>query len=86
MKKIEKYTYKHHTEYRVGPLLHNDDGPAFIYHNLAGIYYYKHGKRHRDNGPAIIYNGVKSYWLDDCKIEEDVFRVVQFFKGIDVIE
>ncbi len=81
---IKKSTYATHTEYRLGPLLHNDNGPAFVYHDLAGIYYFQHGKRHREDGPAVISNGVKSYFLNDIKIPEDEFRMIQFFKGIDV--
>lgn len=68
----------------INNLLHRTDGPAIDCRN-GKTEWWLNGLRHRNNAPAMEWpNGKKEWWLDGKYYDEDLYRMIQFFNGINV--
>ena len=48
---------------------HRIDGPARVWPD-GDYVWYLNGKRHCESGPALVLNGIKEWWLDGSKTNE----------------
>ena len=69
------------TEWWRNGLRHRIDGPAMTWPNGKSEYWVN-GRLHRPDGPAIIYEDeTYEWWLDGKQLDEDLYRIKQFFNG-----
>ena len=71
-------------EWWVSGLRHRTDGPAMKWSSGKQEWWFN-GVLHRENGPAITYeDGSTEWWLNGKQYNEDLYRTIQFFNGINV--
>lgn len=60
----------------VNDAIHNDNGPAIIFHDGLQVYC-QHGKDHREDGPAEIWpNGDVCYFLFGIEVTEEQLAIM----------
>lgn len=71
-------------EWWLNGLRHRTDGPAMKWSSGKQEWWFN-GVLHRENGPAITYeDGSTEWWIDGKQYNEDLYRTIQFFNGINV--
>ena len=71
-------------EWWLNGLRHRTDGPAMKWSSGKQEWWFN-GVLHRENGPAITYeDGSTEWWLNGKQYNEDLYRTIQFFNGINV--
>ena len=66
--------------------LHRLDGPAIEYSNGYKAWYVNE-QRHRIDGPAIEHSdGRRKYFLEGKEMTRDEYIMVQFLKGIVIVD
>jgi hypothetical protein len=72
------------TEWWLNGLRHRANAPAMEWPSGKQEWWFN-GELHRENGPAISYeDGSTEWWLNGKQYNEDLYRTIQFFNGINV--